>query len=104
MAVAAVVVVYFLATAGFNFMRMEQLRRQEDQVQAEIRTLQQRYQRLEALKAYLNSDEYIEAVAREELGLVRKGERAFIAISTVPTPTPAPDETQPRLWWEILTR
>lgn len=104
MGVTAVVVVYFLATAAFNFIRTEQLSRQEDQLRAEVETLQRRHERLEALRDYLNSDEYIETVAREQLGLVRKGETAFAAISTVPAPTPAPGEPRSELWWETLIR
>jgi hypothetical protein len=66
--------------------------------------LERRYDRLTALKEYLNSDEYIEAIAREQLGLVRKGETGFVAISTVPSPTPAPGEEPPSLWWDVLIR
>ncbi|MDO8616546.1 MAG: septum formation initiator family protein [Dehalococcoidia bacterium] len=102
--ITAVVVVYFLVGAAFNTIRSHQLGQQESQLQAEIGQLQGRYQRLQALKEYLASDEYVETVAREQLGLVRKGETGFIAISTVLSPTPAPGQPQPELWWDILIR
>ena len=44
-------------------------------------------QRLEALREYLNSNEYIEGVAREELGLVRQGETSIVVIPTIASPT-----------------
>ena len=104
LAVTAVAVVYFLTGAAVNTIRSRQLGGQESQLRAEIGQLRERYQRLDALKDYLGSDEYIETVAREQLGLVRKGETAFIAISTVPSATPAPGQQQPELWWDILIR
>lgn len=102
--VTAVAVVYFLITGAVNTVRSHQLRQEEGQLRSDIQRLESRYQRLQALKDYLNSDEYIEAVAREQLGLVREGETGFVVISTVPTPTPAPGEAQPELWWDLLIR
>lgn len=104
LAVTALVVAYFLVGGAFNAIRSYQLRQQEDQLRTEIRTLQDRYRELTALREYLNSDEYIEAVAREQLGLVRKGETAIIAIPTQPSPSPAPGDSEPSLWWDILIR
>jgi cell division protein DivIC len=100
--VTALIVVYFLATFAVNFVRDRQLGEQESGVQAEIDELRERNERLTDLEEYLNSDEYIETIAREELGLVKEGEIGFVAISSQPAPTPAPGE--PRLWWEVLIR
>lgn len=102
--VAAMAVVYFLIAGAVNTVRSHQLHQQEDQLRSDIQQLELRYQRLQALKEYLNSDEYIEAVAREQLGLVREGETGFVVISTVPTPTPAPEQAEPELWWDLLIR
>jgi cell division protein FtsL len=99
-----VIVAYFLVTGAFNAIRSHNLRQEQGRLQADIEGLQGRYQRLQALKEYLNSDEYIESVAREQLGLVRQGETGFVAISTVPSPTPAPDEADRGLWWDVLIR
>lgn len=101
---AALIAVYFLVTGAVNGLRGHQLRQQEDRLQQDIYDLQSRYDRLQALKDYLNSDEYIESVAREELGLVKKGEEGIVAISSVPVPTPAPGEEEPSLWWDVLIR
>lgn len=104
LAVTALVVAYFIVGGAFNAIRSHQLRQQEAQLRSEIRDLQARYQELTALRDYLDSDEYIEAVARERLGLVRRGETAIVAIPTQPSPTPAPDDPGPELWWDILIR
>ena len=102
--VTALVVAYFLITAGVHEVRSHQLRQQESRLRSEIVQIEQRHQRLEALREYLNSDEYIESVAREQLGLVREGETGFIAISTRPSATPASGEPQSELWWDVLLR
>jgi len=102
-ACTALIVVYFLAMFALNVVRSRQLGDQESRLQADIDELQSRYERLQALEQYLNSDEYVESVAREQLGLVKEGETAFIAISSQPTATPASGE-EPGLWWEKLVR
>lgn len=99
----AAIVIYFLVAGAFTAVRSNQLRQEETRLRAEVEQLQRRYQRLEALRDYLNSDEYIELIAREELGLVREGEIGLVVISTAPTPTPEPDQ-QTDLWWEALIR
>ena len=95
---------YFIAGGVLNAIRAHQLRQEETRLEADIGDLEGRYERLQALKDYLNTDEYIEAVAREQLGLVRKGETGFVAISTMPSPTPAPGEEHRSLWWDVLIR
>lgn len=102
--VTALVVAYFVVGGAFDAVRNHQLRQQEGQLQAEIQDLQERYQELSALREYLDSDEYVEAVAREQLGLVRRGETGIVAIPTEPSPTPKPGATEPELWWDILIR
>jgi cell division protein FtsL len=99
----ALIVVYFLATFIMNTVQSKQLDEQEARLESEIALLQSRYEQLEKLEEYLASDTYIESVAREQLGLVKPGETAFIAISTVPTATPAPGE-EPPLWWQSIAR
>lgn len=101
--IATLIAVYFIVGAALNGVRSHQLSQEEDRLQSDIDDLNARYERLTALKDYLNSDEYIESVAREQLGLVRKGETGFVAISTQPTPSPAPGE-QSALWWDVLIR
>jgi cell division protein FtsL len=100
---AGLLVVYFLASGAFNLVRSQQLNDQESRLQSEISDLQTRYDRLQALEQYLNSDEYIEIIAREQLGLVREGETAFVVVPSEPAPSPEPG-AEPDLWWETLIR
>jgi cell division protein DivIC len=102
--VTSLVVAYFLVTAALGAVRSYQLHQREGRLHGEIQELQVRYERLEALREYLNSDEYVEAAAREQLGLVRNGETGIIAIASQPSPTPAPDAPRPELWWDVLIR
>lgn len=107
--VTALVVIYFLVSGGLQAVRSYQLGQEEGRREEELRQLQERYRRLEALRDYLNSDEYIETVAREQLGLVRPGEQGIVVIAAAPTPTPEPGpdgEASPSqdLWWEDLIR
>ena len=105
--VTALVIVYFLITGSFSFVRSQQLQQQQGRLEADVQQFQQRFQRLQALQEYLNSDEYIEAVARQQLGLVRQGEIGFVVISTVPSPAPIAGQdssAEPELWWDILIR
>ena len=99
----ALIVIYFLAMFAMNLIQSQQLNDEEARLLAEIEDLNSRYERLQKLEVYLNSDAYIEAIAREQLGLVKAGEVSFVAISTKPTATPAPGE-EPPLWWQALAR
>lgn len=103
--VTALIVGYFLVTSATTALRASRLNEREGRLEAEIAGLQQRYQRLEALREYLGSDEYIEAVAREQLGLVSEGQTSIVVISTAPSPTPGPDQPEEdELWWQALIR
>jgi cell division protein DivIC len=103
--VTALIVSYFLVAGGTTALRSSRLSEREDRLEAEIAELQQRYERLEALSQYLGSEEYVEGVAREQLGLVREGETSIVVISTAPSPTPAPDQPErDGLWWQNLIR
>ena len=101
---AAVVVAYLLFTAAGEALLSRRLDQEEQRFEREIIELQQQQAELEAIREYLQTDEYIEGVARRVLGLVRPGETLVVVSSTAPitpTPGPLPDETTPR-WWEYL--
>jgi len=109
--VTAVVVAYLIFTAASNAIQSFQLGEDEDRLRDEVQGLEDRYHRLSALRDYLNSDEYIEWVARRELGLVGPGETGII-VQSAPTPVPGGGEaeeeqgSQPEQgaqqgrWWE----
>lgn len=67
-------------------------------LQAQVSTLAQEKADLEGLRAYLATDEYIEAVARNEFGLVKPGETAVVVSAP-----PAPDSGRvAKRWWQEL--
>lgn len=70
----------------------DELRRQNAQLREEIRLL--------------HTPEYIERLAREQLGLVRPGEIAVILVPPTPAPAarPAPEGTGGDGWWARLQR
>lgn len=80
-----------------GFVEIWKIRREIRQVEEEIAQVEQRNAQLREELEYLQSDEYIEKVAREELGLVKPGETAiFVAPVQEPpesrtgSPTPGP--------------
>jgi len=83
----AVVVVYLIFTAVSSAIQSFQLGEDEDRLRDEVQGLEQRYHRLSDIRDYLHSDEYIEWVARRELGLVGPGETGIIVVSE-PTSVP----------------
>ena len=96
--VALSVVGFVVFNAVDGFIKSNVVDARMSQLQTEVDDLEWQAEQLSALVAFLDSDEYIERTAREELGLVRPGEEA-IAIQ-------AP--TQPGLrilrspWWANL--
>jgi cell division protein FtsB len=91
--ITAVVVVYLIFTAVSSAIQSYQLGEDEDRLRDEVQGLEQRYHRLSDLRDYLNSDEYIEWVARRELGLVGPGETGIIVVSE-PTSVPSEGEEE----------
>ena len=101
---ATLVVGYFLFAAAGDTLLSQRLSQHEQELQQEIADLQRQQSRLEAIREYLRTDEYIEGVARRVLGLVRRGETLVIVTSSA-TPVPAEeeiDEKQSGRWWEQL--
>jgi cell division protein FtsB len=99
----ALLVAGFLAlSTGRNIVRHYQLRQEERDLRAELRQLDDDADDLTAVREYLESDEYIEDVARRVIGLVRPGETLVIVAGseTVATPTPASYVGEP--WWKAL--
>jgi len=102
LALAGLAFFYFSFMGIEKSVRLYQLLRQEERVQQELASLDWDYQRLQALREYFNTDEYIESQARRILGWVRPGEKGIIVI----TPSGEGEEPQalrPGLrWWEAF--
>lgn len=83
------------------------VRDEEAQVRRDIARLDEEHAQLVAVKDYLQSDEYVEYVARNTLGLVRPGETLVVVSGTdPPAPTATPEgvaaDTGPEPWWKEL--
>lgn len=75
------------------------LRQHERVVFAQVQELRQQRAELQGLLTYLRSDEYIEAFARQQFGLVKPGE----VLVQVDAPPPPPVQRRPaEKWWEAL--
>ncbi|MGE3960514.1 MAG: septum formation initiator family protein [Dehalococcoidia bacterium] len=85
----------FLQTAAQSY----RLRETERTLFDEVQVLRQQRAELEGLAAYLESDEYVEAFARQQFGLVKPGETLVI----VDAPTTSDSGRRPgERWWEAL--
>lgn len=84
--------------AGVGWYRNSQLA--DDRVLAEqrVKELEERKAYLEAVKAYVASDAYVEQQARRQLGYAREGEQPFVVIS----PAAPPETERSGSWWERL--
>ncbi len=96
--VALGLVGYFVFDAANGFVNADVVDSRVADLRTDIDDLEWQADQLSALVAFLDSDEYIERTAREELGLVRPGEEA-IAIE-------APNQPGLRIvrspWWANL--
>lgn len=95
---AAAGVLFVLFIIGGKAVEGYQLRQEAKALQQHIDQLQKDNRQLSQKLDYYKSDQYIEKVAREELGLVRPGDVPVIVVSPdstsqpsleAPTPTPA---------------
>ena len=103
--------VYFLFSVGNRTVQLYQLKQEEAQLQAELRTLDQQRQSLLEERDQLLTGTYVEKIAREELNLIKNGETAVVVLPTkdavvrmqeelrVEQHTAAPN---PIRWWEWL--
>ena len=98
--ISTVAVVYFVVTGAIQFIRSHQLGQEESRAEADVRDLQERFRQLEALRDYMKSDDFIEAAARDQIGLRRPGEPNIVVLSN--KPSTITEENNQELWWESL--
>lgn len=85
----------------------------EEALQAELNLEMTRQVELQATLSYVQSDDYVEAYARDEGSYIQNGEKrvVILPVAAAPEPTPAPTPTpdpahdaQPwQAWWQLLT-
>jgi cell division protein FtsB len=102
---AAIIAAVFLGLSiARNAVRNYQLHEDERVLHAELRQLDADHEQLSAVRDYLESDEYIEDVARRVLGLVRPGETLVIVAGAQDgaVATPEPTHAASAAWWRDL--
>lgn len=72
--------IYFGVSAIGGAVRVYQYQREIESLRADLARLDQRRQDLVDQQLYLQSDQYIEKVAREELGLIKPGDQAVVIV------------------------
>ena len=106
-AIAAVLLAYVSATTAGNAIESRQLGRQLDSerrtLQREVTTYQTQLDQLTSLRIYLKSDEFVQTVARRELGLTMPGEPLVIIVSPERPPDAANDGVLLG-WWQNRLR
>jgi cell division protein FtsL len=106
------VVVLLAVTFGGAYWDTYQVRREASRLARERDDLRKQNAQLREEIRLLNTPEYIERIAREQLGLVKPGEVAVILVA--PSPAPAATDVRPELskpvaplpdpWWTRLWR
>lgn len=95
---------YFVVASAGDTIFTQRVHTDEERLELEVAKLQADRAKLEAIRNYLRTDEYIEGAARTLLGLVRPGESLVVVSSSV-TPSPSSDESEEESylpWWEKL--
>ena len=90
---------YFLVSATDSFVASHRLAREEEQLSQRIAELQSQERRLEQIRDYLRTDQYVEYIARRVFGLVKPGETLVIVEAQEPESSPEPAGL---LWWEQI--
>jgi cell division protein FtsB len=103
-------VAYFGYGAARKAMEIHELRGRAERLRLEIDQLQARHLELTRQRDYLKTDQYIERVAREELGLVKPTEIPIVVVvkpdAVVPpraaAPPPTDQRSNPQRWWDAF--
>ena len=94
LAAASVIGVSLLGAFGSTLLQVYRLEREAAQLAQHQRDLEEQNAQLRAEIQALHTPEYVEKLAREQLGLVKPGEIAFLIVQT-PADTP-PGRTLPQ--------
>ncbi len=99
LAVALLFLGLFLYSAAQTAVHGHATEQERRELARQVDVLLRQRAELKGLREYLSSDEYLEAVARTQFGLVRPGETAV----SVDAPTaPLPERKPGQRWWEAL--
>ncbi len=73
--------IYIIYTLAAQYITIRKARAEETRIQAQIEEVKEENQRLKEELEKMQSDEYIEKIARERLGLIKSGEILFIDVN-----------------------
>jgi cell division protein FtsB len=90
---------YMMMSAGHNFLHSYRLVNDENRLQEQVDTLKEQRDQLTQVRDYLQSDEYVEFMARRVFGLVKPGEKLVVVDAPAPEPAPEPSDMT---WWQRL--
>ncbi len=93
-AVASVIAVSLFGAFGSTLLQVYRLEREAAQLAQHQRDLEEQNAQLRAEIQALHTPEYVEKLAREQLGLVKPGEVAFLIVQ--PPSDPPPGRTLPQ--------
>ncbi len=79
--IAILLIVYLIYTLTAQYISIRRARAEENRIQGQIEQMIEENNRLEEELKEMQGDEYIEKVAREELGLIKPGEIMFIDVN-----------------------
>ena len=94
--VMVAIAIFLLAVLAQRIATSIVLWRQTQVLQAEVDAQRTETGRLEKRKRYVQTDEYVEAVARRDMKMAKPGEVAVIATFA---PVAQPTGAAPRDWW-----
>lgn len=89
---------YFLYTAALGLYRSQQIAESRVEAEQQLHELHEQKAYLEAIRAYVASDAFVEQEARRRYGYIREGEVPFVVIS----PPPDQQEQPAGTWWQRL--
>lgn len=90
---------YMLMSAGNNFLHSFRLVNDETRLQEEVDALKAQREQLTQIRDYLQTDEYVEFMARRVFGLVKPGEKLVVVDAPAPEVAAERDDLT---WWQRL--
>lgn len=90
------IVCYFGVSIVNNALQRYELEQQQERLRQEIYSLERQQRRLDALKTYMQSDEFIERAGRDQ-GLIYPGDTPVFISAPTPMAAGAPRSGP---WWE----
>lgn len=109
---AVPLVIYFAFATGGKALQAYHLKQEENRILQEIEGLKAQYLVLQEYKDYVQSVEYIEKIARMDLGFIKPGETAVIVLAPPSLtsiieelPSAVEEREEPpvwKRWWDFL--